>query len=91
MGALIQVGDLVEFRSAHKIKKFRPIWNEMGIVIELYKPETGKNRGEVMARVLFTHSAILPIFGERNLGRKPLHRQTRILLKRLKKVRGQNV
>lgn len=88
MAQSIQIGDLVEFRSAHKIKKFRSLWNEIGIVSEIYKAETGKNRGQEMAKVYFAYAAILPRYGEGQLGRKLAKRQASILLKRLKKVRG---
>ena len=82
--AKIEVGDLVELRSQHKLQKFYYIWKSTGIVTDIYTSEKGKNVGQVIAKVYFStrHAWVV-----REFKTVPYNKEIKILLKRLKKVR----
>lgn len=83
--AKIEVGDLVELRSQHKLQKFYNIWNSTGIVTDIYVSVKGINCGKEIAKVYFSTS-------QKWIAQKyetvPYNREVKILLKRMKKVRS---
>ena len=84
--AKIEVGDLVELRSQHKLQKFYKIWKSTGIVTDIYTIEKGKkNAGEQIAKVYF--STRLQWMNSK-FETVPYNKEIRILLKRMKKVRS---
>jgi len=82
--ATIEVGDLVEFRSQHKLQKFYYIWHSTAIVTDIYKAVKGKHEGKMIAKVFFATKREYRDFKWEQV---PLNREFKILLKRLKKVR----
>ena len=83
--AKIEVGDLVELRSQHKLQKFYNIWRSTGIVTDIYVSEKGKNAGKEMAKIYFSHKVM---WHKGALQALPYNREIKILLKRMKKVRA---
>ena len=81
--AKIEVGDLVELRSQHKLQKFYAIWKSAGIVTDIYVSEKGKNAGQEIAKIYFSTRQQWQA-GE-NIT-VPYNREIKILLKRIKKV-----
>lgn len=49
----LEVGDLVQLKSSHKIKKFYKIWDKIGIITLIYECQKGENMGKKMAKVIF--------------------------------------
>ena len=82
--AKIEVGDLVELRSQHKLQKFYCIWKSTGIVTDIYVSERGVNCGREIAKVYFSHKIVWNNGAYRSL---PYNKEVKILLKRMKKVR----
>ena len=82
--AKIEVGDLVEFRSQHKLQKFYGLWKSTGVVTDIYTVEKGKNAGQQIAKVYF--STRLQWMNSK-FETVPYNKEIRILLKRMKKVR----
>lgn len=81
----IQIGDLVELRAAHRIKKLRSLWNHTGVITDIYVPEKGSNAGKQLAKVFFSTTTY---FGWGELPRTVTSNKTlKILLKRFKKAR----
>ena len=83
--ATIEVGDLVELRSQHKLQKFYMLWNSTAIVTEIYESTKGLNQGQMMAKVFFATKRLY--CGHGKWEQVPLNREFKILLKRFKKVR----
>ena len=83
--AKIEVGDLVELRSQHKIQKFYDIWKSAGIVTDIYTVEKGKNAGQEMAKVYFSTRQQWAVKKYKTV---PFNKEIKILLKRMKKVRA---
>ena len=83
--AKIEVGDLVELRSQHKLQKFYHIWRSTGIVTDIYTSEKGKNAGREIAKIYFSHKMTYRDGAFRPL---PYNKEIKILLKRIKKVRS---
>ena len=83
--AKIEVGDLVELRSQHKLQKFYTVWNVTGIVTKIYISKRGKDAGKEMAKIYF---ATKQVWGFRKYETVPFDKEVNILLKRLKKVRN---
>lgn len=82
--AKIEVGDLVELRSQHKIQKFYAIWKSSGIVTGIYTAEKGKNVGQEIAKIYFSTRQQWTV---KKYETVPYNKEIKILLKRLKKVR----
>jgi len=82
--ATIEVGDLVELRSQHKLQKFYNLWNVTGVVTGIYEAEKGKNQGQMIAKVYF---ATRREYRDRKFQQVPYNRELKILLKRMKKAR----
>ena len=82
--ATIEVGDLVELRSQHKLQKFYNLWNVTGVVTGIYEAEKGKNQGQMIAKVYF---ATRSEYRDFKFQQVPYNRELKILLKRMKKVR----
>jgi len=82
--ATIEVGDLVELRSQHKLQKFYNLWNVTGIITDIYEAEKGKNKGQMIAKVYF---ATRREYRDLKFQQVPYNRELKILLKRMKKVR----
>jgi len=82
--AKIEIGDLVQLRSQHKLQRFYNIWNEVGIVTGIYEVEKGKNKGQMITKVYF---ATKREYRECNFQQVPYNKELKILLKRMKKVR----
>ena len=82
---IIEVGDLVELRSQHKLQKFYMLWNSTAIVTDIYESTKGLNQGQMMAKVFFATKILYSGTGKRE--QLPLNREYKILLKRFKKVR----
>jgi len=95
--ATIEVGDLVELRSQHKLQKFYNLWNVTGIVTDIYESVKGKNKGKMIAKVYFatrreyrSQTVEDPVWGTVKrpaFEQVPYNRELKILLKRVKKVR----
>ena len=83
--AKIEVGDLVELRSQHKLQKFYNIWRSTGIVTDIYVSEKGINCGKEIAKIYFSHKVL---WKNGSLQSIPYNREVKILLKRMKKVRS---
>ena len=83
--AKIEVGDLVELRSGHKLQKFYNIWRSTGIVTDIYVSEKGINCGKEIAKIYFSHKVL---WRNGSLQSIPYNREIKILLKRMKKVRS---
>ena len=84
--AKIEVGDLVELRSGHKLQKFYKIWRSTGIVTDIYVSEKkGLNCGKEMAKIYFSHKVVWSNGAFQSL---PYNKEVKILLKRMKKVRS---
>ena len=83
--AKIEVGDLVELRSQHKLQKFYYIWKSAGIVTDIYTVETGKNAGQEIAKVYFSNKMV---WNKGSFQTVPYNKEVKILLKRVKKVRS---
>ena len=81
---IIEVGDLVELRSQHKLQKFYNLWNVTGVVTGIYEAEKGKNQGQMIAKVYF---ASRREYRDLKFQQVPYNRELKILLKRMKKVR----
>ena len=82
----IQIGDLVELRAAHKIKRLRSAWSHTGVVTDIYVPEKGKNAGQQLVKVFFSVLTEVTYSGYA-LKEYQANKTLKILLKRLKKVR----
>ena len=95
--ATIEVGDLVELRSQHKLQKFYLLWNVPALVTDIYESTKGKNKGKMIAKVYFatkreyrSQTIEDPTWGtvvRPTIIQVPYNREIKILLKRLKKVR----
>ena len=83
--AKIEVGDLVELRSQHKIQKFYAVWKSTGIVTDIYTVEKGKNAGQEIAKVYFSTGQQWAV---KKYETVPYNKELKILLKRIKKVRA---
>jgi len=83
--ATIEVGDLVEFRSQHKLQKFYYLWDSTAVVTDIYESTKGKNKGRMIAKVFFTTRR--QYLGLGKWEQVPINREYKILLKRFKKVR----
>ena len=83
--AKIEVGDLVELRSQHKLQKFYSIWKSTGIVTDIYTVEKGENAGQEIAKVYFSTRRKWTVNMYETV---PYNREIKILLKRMKKVRS---
>ena len=93
----IEVGDLVELRSQHKLQKFYSVWNVPAVVTDIYESTKGKNKGKMIAKVFFatkreyrSQTIEDPTWGtviRATYVQVPYNREIKILLKRLKKVR----
>ena len=83
--AKIEVGDLVELRSQHKLQKFYAIWKSAGIVTDIYTVEKGKNAGQQIAKVYFSTRQKWTVNMYEIV---PYNKEIKILLKRMKKVRS---
>ena len=83
--AKIEVGDLVEFRSQHKLQKFYGLWKSTGVVTDIYTVEKGKNAGQQIAKVYFSTKSLWTVKRNEPV---PYNKEVKILLKRLKKVRS---
>ena len=86
--AKIEVGDLVELRSQHKIQKFYDIWKSAGIVTDIYTVEKGKNAGQEIAKVYFSTRQKWTVNTANMYETVPYNKEIKILLKRMKKVRS---
>ena len=82
--AKIEVGDLVELRSGHKLQKFYAIWKTTGIVTDIYVSKKGKNVGQEIAKIYFSTRQQWQAGEWLTV---PYNREIKILLKRMKKVR----
>jgi hypothetical protein len=80
--AKIEIGDLVQLRSQHKLQRFYNIWNEVGIVTDIYESTKGKNKGEMIATIYFATKK-----QPYSTDREPYNKILKLLLKRMKKVR----
>jgi hypothetical protein len=81
----IQIGDLVELRAAHRIQKFRSLWDHTGVLVDIYVADKGKFKGQTMAKIFFSTTTY---FGWGELPRTVTSNKTlKILLKRFKKAR----
>jgi hypothetical protein len=95
--ATIEVGDLVEFRSQHKLQKFYRLWYSTAIVTDIYEAVKGKNKGQMIAKIYFAtrreyrnQTIEVPTCGtviRPAWEQVPCNRELKILLKRMKKVR----
>lgn len=84
--ATIEVGDLVELRSQHKLQKFYNLWNVTGIITGIYESVKGKNKGQMIAKVYFATKREYK-YPDCKFQQVPYNREIKILLKRMKKVR----